>query len=73
MPPIFVDCTPSNGVHLLFSRTKVVGSGGFGESLWVGDYLKVLILSVMDVMYDERLSLKYSLRFIIFSSESFLL
>ena len=37
MPPIFVECPPSNGGDLLLAGTKVVGSGGFGESLWDGE------------------------------------
>ena len=42
MPPIFVYYLPSNGGDLLLPGTTVVGSGGFGESFWVGDYFKVL-------------------------------
>ena len=49
LPPIFVDCPLSNGGALLLAGTTVVGSGGFDESFWVGDYFKVLIFSVIYV------------------------
>ena len=40
---ICVDFPPSNGGSLLLSGTMVVGSGGFDELLWFGNYFKFLI------------------------------
>ena len=43
VPQILVDRIPFNGVVLVLDVTTVVGSGGFGESFWVGKDFKVLI------------------------------
>ena len=43
MPPIFVECPPSNGGSVLLVETETLGSRGFGESLWAGKYFDVLI------------------------------
>ena len=69
MTPIFVYCPPSNGGALLIVDTKLTGSGGFGESFWVGKDLKVLILSVI----DTSIALNYSVNVVIFLSEYCLL
>ena len=37
MPPILVDCTPSNGGDLQLSGNTVVGSTGVDVSLWSGN------------------------------------
>ena len=39
MPPILVECPPSNGGSLLLVGTTVVGSGGVNVSFWVGEDL----------------------------------
>ena len=70
MPPFFADCSLSNGGALLLSGATVVGSVCFGDYLWVGEYFKVLIISVIGVMDDASIALKSYVRFIIFSSES---
>ena len=38
MPPIFVECTPSNGEAFLLAGTTVVGSCSFGGSFLNGKY-----------------------------------
>ena len=43
MPPILVDCPPSNGGALLLAGNRVVGFGGFGVSFWFSKYDIVLI------------------------------
>ena len=68
LSPMIVECTPSNGGYLLLDGTIVVGSVGFGEFFWVGEDLKVLIWSVINVIDDASIALKYSLKFTIFSS-----
>ena len=42
MPPIFVECLPSDGGDLLLAVTTVVGSGGVDVSFWVGEDDRVL-------------------------------
>ena len=37
MPPILVECPPSNGGSLLLVGKMVVGSGVIDTSLWAGD------------------------------------
>ena len=43
MPPILVECPPSNGGDLLLAGTTMAGSGGVYVSFWVGEYDIVLI------------------------------
>ena len=50
MPPVFIECPLSNGVSLLLAGTTVAVSGGFGEAFCFGEDLKMLVLSVIDVM-----------------------
>ena len=64
MLPIFIDFPPSNGGSFLLAGTTVVGYRDFGELLWVDKDLKVLILSVIDVMDDSSIYLKSYVRFI---------
>ena len=68
IPPILVYCPPSNGGSLLLSGTKVVCSGGFVESFWVGNYFKVLIWYLINVIDDGRIALNSYVRFITSSS-----
>ena len=43
MPPILVECPPSNSGSLLLAGTTVVGYGGVDASFWVGEDAIVLI------------------------------
>ena len=57
MPPILVECPPSNGGSLLLVGTTVLGSGGVDVPFWVGEDFDMLVYSIMNVVKTLSVSL----------------
>ena len=58
MPPILVECPPSNGGDLLLVGTTVVGSGGVDVSFWDGEDFEMLVLSFINAIKNWRFSVR---------------
>ena len=69
MPPILVECPPSNGRALLLAGNVVVGSGGDDLSFWAGEDFYLLVWFIINTVNKLRVSVIY----VSLSSVSYLL